>query len=102
MLHRIFLIEKRLIATLSVLLIVFSLINLYFIIDLLSYDELIAYSVSGQIKNSSPRSFAFLFFITTVSNLLFVSVSLLARLLSRYPLSGRTRKKKKYRVTGGN
>jgi hypothetical protein len=51
----------------------------------LSYDEIIGYLANGEIKSCNPRNLAFLFFGTTISNLLFVSVALLAKLLSQNP-----------------
>ena len=84
--HRILLIEKEIISTFSVFLILFNIVCLYFIIDLLSYDEIIGYLTNGEIKSSNPRNLAYLFFVSGMFNLLFVSVSLMARLLSKYPL----------------
>lgn len=86
MLHRILLIEKEIIQVFTVFLILFNLVSLYFIVDLLSYDEIIGYLTNGELKSGNPRNLAFLFFVTTVSNLLFVSVALLARVLSSNPV----------------
>jgi hypothetical protein len=69
----------------TVFLILFNLVSLYFIVDLLSYDEIIGYLTNGKIKSGNPRDLAFLFFGTTVANLLFVSVVLLAKLFSKKP-----------------
>jgi hypothetical protein len=63
-------------------LILFNLVSLYFIIDLLSYDEIIGYLTNGEIKSGNPRNLAFLLFVNGVSNLFLVSVSLMSRLLS--------------------
>lgn len=82
MLHRILLIEKEIIDLFTVFLILFNLVSLYFIVDLFSYDEIIGYLLNGEIKSSNPRDFAFLFFGTIISNLLFVAVTFIARLLS--------------------
>jgi 1,4-dihydroxy-2-naphthoate octaprenyltransferase len=82
MLHRILLIEKEIIYVFTVFLILFNLVSLYFIVDLLSYDEVIGYLTNGEIKSSNPRNLAFLFFGATILNLLFVLVALLAKLLS--------------------
>jgi hypothetical protein len=82
MLHRILLIEKEIIYVFTVFLILFNLVSLYFIVDLLSYDEIVGYLTNGEIKSGNPRNLAFLFFGATISNLLFVLVALLAKLLS--------------------
>ncbi|MFV8347580.1 hypothetical protein [Flavobacterium sp. ZB4P13] len=82
---RILLIEAKIIGTFYLFLIIFNLITLYFIVDLLSYDEVIGYLTNGEEKSCNPRNLAFLFFVTTVSNLLFVSVALLVKLLSQNP-----------------
>lgn len=83
MLYRLYSIEKQIIYTFTVFLILFNLVSLYFIIDLLSCDEIIGYLTHGEIKNDSPRSLVYLFFVSGMSNLLFVAVSLMARLLSQ-------------------
>lgn len=83
MLHRILLIEKEITYVFIVFLIFFNLVSLYFIVDLLSYDEIIGYLANGEQKNCNPRNLAFLFFGTTISDLLFVSVTLMSRLLSK-------------------
>lgn len=79
MLNRILLIEKEIIYVFTVFLILFNLVSLYFIVDLLSYDEIVGYLTNGEIKSGNPRNLAFLFFGTTLSNLLFISVTLMAR-----------------------
>ena len=80
---RILLIEAKIIGSFCLFLIIFNLFTLYFIVDLLSYDEVIGYLTNGEEKSCNPRNLGFLFFVTTVSNLLFVSVALLAKLLSQ-------------------
>jgi len=75
--------EKRLQYVYCVFLILFNLVSLYFIIDLLSYDEIIGYLTDGGIKTDCPRKSAYLFFINGVSNLFFVCVSLMARLFDK-------------------
>ena len=75
-------IEKKLVLILSVLLIILNLISLYFIIVLLSYDEIIGYLQGGKRKSDNPRFLAHLFFVTGILNLLFISVLLMSRLLS--------------------
>ncbi|MCI9843632.1 hypothetical protein FLV_02430 [Flavobacterium pectinovorum] len=81
--NRIFLIEKKLLYIYCVFLILFNLVSLYFIIDLLSYDEITGYLVDGSIKNESPRKLAQLLFLNGISNLLFVFVSLIARYFAK-------------------
>jgi hypothetical protein len=80
---RMLLIEKKIIGSFCVFLIIFNLVDLYFIVDLLSYDEIIGYLTNGEEKSCSPRNLAFLFFGTTVSNLLFISVVLLVKQFSK-------------------
>ena len=81
--HYIYPFEKEIAYTFSVFLILFNIVCLYFIIDLLSYDEIIGYLTNGEIKSSNPRKLAYLFFVSGISNLLFVSVSLMSKLLSK-------------------
>ena len=83
MLHRILLIEKEIIYVFTVFLILFNLVSLYFIVDLLSYDEIVGYLTNGEIKSGNPRNLAFLFFGTTLSNLLFISVTLMDKFYSK-------------------
>lgn len=81
--HRILLIEKEIVYVFTVFLILFNLVSLYFIVDLLSYDEIVGYLTNGEIKSANPRNFAVLFFGTTASNLLFISVTLMVRFYSK-------------------
>jgi hypothetical protein len=53
------------------LLVIFNLTSLYFIIDLLSYDEIVGYWINGRMKNVSTQSMGYLMFATTLSNLYF-------------------------------
>lgn len=84
MMNRLYDIEKEIVCLSCILLIVFNFIGFYFIIDLLCYDEIIAYSVNDHLnmKSSDPRNFAFLFLGTTVCNLMFVSIFLMIKVLS--------------------
>lgn len=82
MMYFIYCYEKEIIYTFTVFLILFNLVSLYFIIDLLSYDEMIGYLTNGEIKSDSPRILAYLLFVSGMSNLLFATVSLMSRLLS--------------------
>jgi len=70
-------IEKEIIYFFSVFLILFNLVSLYFIVDLLSYDEIMGYFPNGKIKSDSPRNLAFILLVGCTSNLLFISVSLM-------------------------
>jgi hypothetical protein len=74
-------IEKEIIYFLSVFLILFNLVSLYFIVDLLSYDEIMGYFPNGEIKSDSTRNLAFILLVGCTSNLLFISVSLMANIL---------------------
>lgn len=59
------------------LLIIFNLVSLYFIIDLFSYDEIVGNLIDEGKKIDSPRKLAYLFFITSMSNLYFLSLLLM-------------------------
>jgi hypothetical protein len=83
MMHHIYPFEKEIVYTFTVFLILFNIVCLYFIIDLLSYDEIIGYLTNGEIKSDNPRNLAYLLFVSGMSNLLFVTVSLMARVLSK-------------------
>lgn len=67
----------------SVLLIAINLANLYFIIDLLTYDEIVGYLTDGNIKRSNPHGVAYML-VTVLLNLLFVVAALLSRLTKDY------------------
>ncbi|WP_166919657.1 hypothetical protein [Flavobacterium poyangense] len=84
MMERLFGIENEIVWVSSILLILFNFIGFYFIIDLLDYDEIIAYGVNDHLKmyRSNPRDFAFLFLGTTACNLLYVFVFLMVKVLS--------------------
>ncbi|MDR6845579.1 hypothetical protein J2W95_002289 [Flavobacterium granuli] len=62
---------------LYLLLIIFNLVSLYFIIVLFSYDEIVGYLIDGGKKIDSTRKLAYLFFMTSLSNLYFLSISLM-------------------------
>ena len=64
---------------LYVLLVIFNLVSLYFIIALFSYDEIIGYLISGGTKVTDPRKLAYLFFITCLLNLYFLSFILIEK-----------------------
>jgi hypothetical protein len=82
MMYFIYCYEKEIIYTLTVFLILFNLVSLYFIVDLFSYDEIRGYLTNGEIKIDSPRTMVYLFFVSGMSNLLFVTVTLMARFFS--------------------
>lgn len=77
MMYYIYTIEKEIVYTFTVFLILFNLVSLYFIVDLLSYDEIIGYLTNGEIKIGNTRNRAFLLIGTNFSNLLFVLVFLM-------------------------
>lgn len=74
--------EKEIVYVFTVFLILFNLVSLYIIVALMGYDEIIGYLANGEIISDSPRSLAYLLFVSGMSNLLFVTVSLMSRLLS--------------------
>ncbi|GIQ57867.1 hypothetical protein Flavo103_10030 [Flavobacterium collinsii] len=74
--------EKEIVYVFTVLLILFNLVSLYFIVDIFSYDEIISYLTNSAIESSSHFKINDLLFIDGMSNLLFVIVSLMSRLLS--------------------
>lgn len=76
--------EREIAIILSVLLIALNLANLYFIIDLLSYDEIVGYLTEGGLKCSDPHDFVYVLLITTLLNLLFVFAVLFSRLTKNY------------------
>lgn len=76
--------EREAAIILSVLLTAFNLANLYFIIDLLSYDEMVGYRNDGGIKYSDPHNFVFVLLITSLLNLLFMFASLLGWLAKKH------------------
>lgn len=85
-------IEKEIIYFFSVFLILFNLVSLYFIVDLLSYDEIMGYFPNGEIKRHSPRNLAFILLVGCTSNLLFVSVSFMAKILFKLTIEDLERK----------
>lgn len=58
-------------------LVLLNLVSLYFVIALFSYDEMAGYLIDGVKQVDSPRELAYLFFITSLSNLYFVVLGLL-------------------------
>lgn len=60
------------------LLITLNVGSLYFIIDLLSYDEMVGYLADGGLKSSDPHDFVYVFLIPALCNILFVFTVLCA------------------------
>lgn len=75
--------EKEIIHFFYLFLILFNLVSLYFIIDLLFCDEIVGYFTNGETKIADPHNLAWLFLINGASNLFFISVSLMFRVLSK-------------------
>lgn len=75
--------EKQIQYVYCVFLILFNVVCLYFIIDILCYDEILGYLVNGEIQTESPRNLAFLLFVNGISNLFFVCVSIMARFFNK-------------------
>ncbi len=59
------------------LLIIFNLVSLYFIIALFGYDEIVGYLFKGGKKIIDPSKLAYLFFLTCLLNLYFLSLILI-------------------------
>ena len=64
-------------------LVIFNLISLYFIVDLLSYDEIVGYWIDGRRKNASTQFIGYLLFFGTLSNLYFFFLIVIAKLDSK-------------------
>lgn len=90
--YRLVMIEKEIIYFTRVFLILLNLVSLYFIVDLLSYDEIMGYFPNGEIKSDSPRNLAFILLVGCTSNLLFVSVSFMAKILFKPTIEDLERK----------
>lgn len=75
--------EKKIVYTYIVFLILFNLIGLYFIVDLLFYDEIIDYLTTDEIRKTPPHNVFYLLFLSSMSNLLFVFGSLMTRSLPK-------------------
>lgn len=76
--------ERQVAISVSVLLMVLNLSNLYFIITLLDYDEIVGYQADGGIKCSDPKNFVCFLLITMLLNLLFVFSVLCAWLIKKH------------------
>lgn len=70
--------EREIAVIASFLLLVFNLAGLYFIKDLMSYDEIIGYLPDGGIKSSDLRYFTYVMLIIALLNVLYVFAVLCA------------------------
>jgi hypothetical protein len=68
--------ERTFAITAIALFIALNAASLYFIVDLLSYDEIVCYLADGGIKSSDPHGFVYALLITTLFDILFVFVML--------------------------
>ncbi|MNS75852.1 hypothetical protein CLV94_1691 [Flavobacterium endophyticum] len=57
-----------------IFIILVNVVNLYFIIDLSNYDEMISYVKNEGEKISSPKKTVLVFLFTSLTNLLFVCI----------------------------
>ncbi|MBA9073600.1 hypothetical protein GGR22_001726 [Flavobacterium gossypii] len=57
-----------------IFIILVNVVNLYFIIDLSNYDEMISYVKNEGEKISSPKETVLVFLFTSLTNLLFVCI----------------------------
>lgn len=64
-----------------ILIIIVNLINLYFIIELSNYDEMISYVKNEGEKITSPRKTVTIFLFTALINLLFVCIVFMRSLI---------------------
>ncbi|TPD68521.1 hypothetical protein [Flavobacterium microcysteis] len=64
-----------------ILIIIVNLINLYFIIELSNYDEMISYVKNEGEKINSPRKMVTIFLLTALINLLFVCIVFMRSLI---------------------
>lgn len=87
--------EKKIVSVFCFLLITLNLIVLYFIIDLLNYDEIIGYLSIDEIKRCNTRPLALLFLAVNLTNLLFVIIFLMSAFLSNYCPKGHMSKHNK-------
>lgn len=59
--------------------IIFNLISIYFIIDFFFYDEIIICATIDDKRIIDPRDFAFLSFVTSLTNLYFLAFVIMER-----------------------
>ncbi|KQW99465.1 hypothetical protein ASC72_10385 [Flavobacterium sp. Root420] len=60
-----------------ILLVILNLVSLYFIMALFSYDEILAYAISGGTRRTDPKQLAYLLFVNCLLNLYFLSFVLM-------------------------
>lgn len=70
--------EKEIAYIFTALLILFNLVCLYFIIDLMGYDEIVGYLIDGDLKYVDLHYLICVFLIAMLLNLLFVFAVLCA------------------------
>lgn len=75
--------ERHVAISMSIILIVLNLGNLYFIINLLGYDEIVSYQTDGGVKFYDPQNVVGVLLITMLLNLLFVFSALCALLIKK-------------------
>lgn len=78
----ILLFEKQILYSYYVFLILFNLATIYLILSILFDDYLICISLAETLKMDSVRKLVYLLFINGMSNMLFICVSLIAKLYS--------------------
>lgn len=64
---------------LYVAVVIFNLFSIYFIIDFFFYDEIIGCLTTEDKRIIDPRNFAFLFFVTSLTNLYFLAFVIMER-----------------------
>lgn len=64
-----------------IFIILVNLVNLYFIIDLSNYDEMISYVKNEGEKITSPKETVLVFLFTSLTNLLFVCIVFMRSLI---------------------
>lgn len=75
--------ERQVFAIVAVLLILLNLSNLYFIIILMDYDEMVGYQPDGGLKISDPKNIVCTMLITMLVNLLYVFTTLFSSLIKK-------------------
>lgn len=76
--HRLIRYERQIAIVLGLLLLCVNLGSLYYVIELMSYDEIVGYQSDGILKSSDPRDFTYPFLIITLLNILYVFTVLCA------------------------
>lgn len=78
----ILLFEKQIVYSYYVFLILFNLATIYLILSILFDDHFFCISLAETLKMDSVRKLVYLLFINGMSNMLFICVSLIAKLYS--------------------